>query len=128
MLHVASHLLAVPANTTETTVDRRRRPRLKLAYALRLSRPSDGLMLETRTEDISCEGFYCFAHTQFAPNETLDCELTIPTEELGRPVDLVVLRCRIRVVRVVPEADRYGIACCLEDYTISRRIARAPKV
>jgi hypothetical protein len=99
---MTSHLLPIPlTELAGEALDRRRRPRLRLAYSLRLRRPGATAAVETTTEDISCEGFYCISPLPFAPDEKLECELVIPTEEPGHPLDLVVLRCRARVIRVV---------------------------
>ena len=101
--------------------DRRRRPRLRLAYCLRLSRPGERSLTETKTEDISCEGFFCVTYRSFCSGETLQCELVIPGGEQDHEiVQEMVLRCRADVVRVVPRENNmgFGIACRLADYTI----------
>lgn len=105
--------------------DRRRRSRLRLAYPLRLYRLGEASRTETKTEDISCEGFFCVTDRRFSPSETLECELVIPGEEPGQaPEQDIILRCRADVVRVVPNADKtaFGVACRLADYTIGPEI------
>ncbi|HML17920.1 MAG TPA: hypothetical protein VK419_12890, partial [Bryobacteraceae bacterium] len=62
----------------------------------------------------------------FPPYETLECELIIAGGEPGQLTEqTIVLRCRAKVVRVVPQADRtaFGIACKLSDYTIGPEIS-----
>jgi hypothetical protein len=99
--------------------DRRRRPRLRLAYPLRLYRPGDDIQIGTETENISCEGFFFITDQVFFPREALDCDLEIPVET----GDGIVLCCRVEVVRVVPltERTKLGVACRFTDYTVGYR-------
>lgn len=101
--------------------ERRRRPRLKLAYPLRLYRPGEAFRTETVTENISCDGFFCVTRRAFHSGETLPCEVVIPGEKLGETsVEDMVLSCRAYVVRVVPwnGGTTFGVACRVMDYTI----------
>ena len=113
--------MLLPIFLTEDAVDRRRRPRLRLNYPLRLYRPGQAIRIDTRTENISCEGFFCITGCAFAPGEMLECELVIPNDELGQPPERdMILRCRAEVVRVVAIEGKtaFGVACRLADYTI----------
>ena len=106
----------------DALAERRRRPRVRLTYSLRLRRPGEASLTETRTEDISCEGFFCVTDRSFCSGETLQCELVIPSEQQGQAVvQEMILRCRADVVRVVPRDDYtgFGIACRVADYTIT---------
>jgi len=106
-------------------MERRRHPRLRLSYLLRLFRPGNSTGIETTTEDLSCDGFYCISDHPVQPHERIECELLIPSEQLGESTEPdLVLRCRAEVVRVVPDrlAPRFGVACRLEDYTINRNL------
>jgi len=79
----------------------------------------------TKTQDISCEGFFCITDRVFSPSEFLECELVIPNAELGQPLERdMILRCRAEVVRVVQQAGEtaFGVACRLTDYTIGRQM------
>jgi hypothetical protein len=105
--------------------DRRRRPRLRLAYDLRLSLPGETTPIEAKTEDVSCEGFFFVTDHTFFPRDTVDCELVIPAEEFGQPLEHeIVLHCRAEVVRVVQRGGGpgYGVACHVADYTVDRQI------
>lgn len=106
--------------------ERRRRPRLRLACPVRLHRTGETSWIETKTEDISCEGFYCVTGQVFSIPETLECELVIPSGELGTQDHEMVLRCRAEVVRIEPQADNkaYGIACRLMDYNLDVQMYR----
>jgi hypothetical protein len=104
-------------------LERRTRSRLKLAIPVVLFRPEEADRVETKTEDISCDSFYCISDRQFSPGDLLECELIIPGDELSSvPEQALCLCCRVRVVRVVARGLHvgFGVACRLEDYTISR--------
>jgi hypothetical protein len=107
----------------EKAHDRRRRPRLRLSCSLRLYRPGGVPTIATRTEDISCQGFYFTSEDPFEPRERLECELILQGEELGSHSEIdVVLRGRAEVVRIVPKGLRgFGVACRLENYTVDQQ-------
>src|SRR5579871_1053031 len=111
---------------SNAVTERRRHPRLRLSYLLRLFRPGNTAGIETTTQDLSCGGFYCISDHPVQPHEQIECELLIPSEQLGESSEPdLVLRCRAEVVRVVEDrlAPRFGVACRLEDYTINRNPA-----
>jgi hypothetical protein len=115
----------LPRIATGDAPDRRRRPRFRLAYAVRLWRPGDSARIETRTEDLSCEGFFCHSERVFPLHQTLECELVIFGDKPGQPVEQeMVLRCRAEVVRVVPRGlgAAFGVACRFMDYMIDRQM------
>jgi hypothetical protein len=104
-------------------LDRRDRPRLKLAFPLVLFRSGEADRIETKTEDVSCDSFFCVSDRPFSPDDRLECELLIPGDKLSSvPENDLHVRCRARVVRVVANGLHrgFGVACRLEDYTISR--------
>jgi hypothetical protein len=94
-----------------------------LPYSIVLHRLGDTAGIETTAEDISSDGFYCVSDQPFSPNEELECEVSIPTQELGASMDeSLVLRCLVEVVRVVADGMKpgFGLACRMKDFTISR--------
>jgi len=110
----------LPTIMTGEAVDRRRRPRLMLAYPVRLFRVGYGSRVETKTENISCEGFYCITESFFSPGEKLDCEMVL-TSESARPFDdPIILRCHAEVVRVErhQESATFGVGCRVGEYTV----------
>ena len=112
-----------PPSMLGSVPERRCRPRLKLALPVVLFRSVDSTSVETKTENISCDSFYCVSERPFSLDERLDCELLIPDDEATSiPEGGLRLYCQVRVVRVVPRGFQlgYGVACVLEDYTISR--------
>lgn len=112
--------MLLPIMFPRESPDRRRRPRLRLAYSVRLHRPGEGIATEAKTEDVSCEGLFFITNRRFSPREVLDCEMVIPGEDSNWLAERgIVLRCRVEVVRVVPQGDgSHGVACRLADYTI----------
>jgi len=112
-----------PISSQESGLDRRCRPRLRLALPLVLFRPGQMDRIETTTEDVSCDSLYFVSGLPFSPDDRLECELLIPGDALSSvPEDDLCLRCGVRVVRVEERARQlgFGVACRLEDYTISR--------
>lgn len=102
------------------TGERRRRVRLILRWPLRLSRAGDTDMIETETENLSSEGFYCVTSRPFDVGERLECILGLPALDLGYHEDPVSLHGLVRIVRV--EVDRpgsgYGLGCRLENLSL----------
>lgn len=119
--------MLLPINFPSESPDRRRRPRLRLAYSVRLQCPGEATATEAKTEDVSCEGFFFITDRRFSPGESLDCELVIPGEDPDWLVERgIVLRCRVEVMRVVHRPDEcYGTACRLADYTIGHAVMEA---
>jgi hypothetical protein len=117
----AQNLVLQPAVPAEAGPERRRHPRLRLSYLLRLFRPGQPVAIEIKTEDLSCDGFYCISDRPVLLHERIECELLIPGEP--RESDLV-LCCRAEVVRVTedPLELRFGVACRFEAYTVNRNI------
>lgn len=106
----------------QEVADRRRRPRLRLAYPLRLLPADRRSSIETKTEDISCEGFFCLTESTLRLRERLECELLIPanTDDLDALEETIVLHLDAEVVRVVRHSNDslFGIGCRIADYTI----------
>lgn len=111
-----------PISGLGSGLDRRCHPRLRLALPLVLFWPGEADRIETKTEDISCDSFYCFSDRPFSPDDRLECELLIPGDEMSSvPESDLCLRCRIQVIRVVAKGQLgFGVAFRLEDYTIGR--------
>ena len=116
--------------TLEATRERRRRPRLSLALPIVLTRAGTQTLVEATTENVSSEGFFCLTTHEFSPDELLDCEISLPGDQVSSvPEDGLRLSCLVRVVRVVPGEDQhsFGIACHVEDYTMTRSAVESPR-
>jgi hypothetical protein len=97
--------------------ERRKRTRLQVHWPLSFIRPGVDGAVATVTEDLSSDGFYCFASIAFVPGEIRECTLGVPMHRVEGHRTMPVW-CRVRVVRVeaLPEAGRYGVGCRIEDY------------
>lgn len=109
---------------SEAGPDRRKRSRLRLSYPLQLSRLGTECRIDTKTENLSCKGFFCLSGSAFSIGEILDCELRIPSsgaDVVG--VGDVILRCRAEVVRVEKQPDGavLGLGCHLLAYSVSAK-------
>jgi hypothetical protein len=97
--------------------ERRRRARARVHWPIALFPNQTGEdAVETVTQNLSSDGFYCLSRKRFIVEELLLCTLRIPMTGLGGRESH--LECRARVVRVEENtADgEYGIACRIEDY------------
>jgi hypothetical protein len=114
---------AWPMSRLGSDLDRRCRPRLRLALPVVLFRSGDSTGIATKTENLTCDSFYCLSEQPLKTDELLECELLIAGDALSSvPEDDLYLRCQVRVVRVVPKGHQrgFGVACRMEDYTITR--------
>jgi hypothetical protein len=105
--------------------DRRGALRLDLACEVSLSRPGEAAAVVSKTENLSTKGFYCISDRPFSPNETLNCEVVIPSPASGRnPKMNLVLRAVVEVVRVVAKGmdPGFGLACQIKSYTIGQQL------
>ncbi len=100
--------------------DQRRRPRMRVHWPLRFYRSSGPATVETMTQDLSSDGFYCLARGQFVAGEALACVLGVPTYHPNTG-HMVWVECRARIVRVAPAAEEgcCGIGCRIEEYRFS---------
>jgi hypothetical protein len=102
------------------TGERRLRPRLGLRCGIQLCRVGDLVIVKTKTDNLSVEGFYCISDEAFAPGDRLECNVFIPADDTGFRGPHVVLRRLARVVRVEVRGlnPGFGIACQFEDRPI----------
>jgi hypothetical protein len=113
----------LPISRQGSGLDRRFRPRLRLALPLVLFRSGETGRIQTTTQDVSCDSFYFVSDHPFSPDDRLECELVIPGDALSSvPEDDLCLRCGVRVVRVEKRGPQlgFGVACRLENYNFSR--------
>jgi hypothetical protein len=99
--------------------DRRQRVRVALSLPIRLFRGDDSRPFDTRTRNVSSEGFYCVVTEPFTAGERIRCILTLPSFHPVHRDDVITLDCRARVVRVealVP--PNFGIGCSIEGYQV----------
>jgi hypothetical protein len=106
---------------TMPNMERRLQRRLALHWRLRLS---CGLVgpLETRTENLSSQGFYCILETPLVPGDLVACDITIPNYGSSHPV-ISSITCQAEVVRVEAVGTEwgFGVACRILDFTLSKQ-------
>ncbi len=105
--------------------DRRGAVRLDVSCPVFLSKPGETAAVVSKTENLSTKGFYCVSDRPFSPQETLDCELEIPSATSGQlPQVNLVLRAVVEVVRVVAKGmdPGFGLACQIKSYTIGPKL------
>src|ERR1700761_6435738 len=108
---------------TDVVPDRRRRPRLGLACAVRLRRPGDTLRIDTTPEDLSCEGFFCFSERVFSLHEALEVELSLAGQKPGVERE-TILPCAAEQARIHPGPGRaFGGASHIDDYPVEHPLA-----
>lgn len=105
--------------------DRRTRVRIPLTLPVYLFRSGALLPIESKTKNVSCAGFYCYAPEPLVIDECIRGILVLPAFDPEDPNHALCLECRARVVRVeLVEAGNYGIACAIDDYKVTPRFAR----
>jgi hypothetical protein len=101
--------------------ERRKRGRVKLNCTVALWDPSDGTVIQTQTENISCDGFYCLSTEPFNPGTKLEATLELPNRFWsGKQGKQVALHCNVYVIRVDSKGPQpiFGVACHIENYTV----------
>jgi len=100
--------------------ERRKRLRAQLHWGIRLITPSSAVPVETHTENVSSDGFYCVSTAPLAAGQVFDCIVTVPWHGDADDGPLC-LRCRARVIRVNPQGPHgpFGICCQIEQYSVS---------
>jgi hypothetical protein len=97
--------------------DRRRRVRLPLAWVIYVLRSSDTSPVETKTKNISSEGFYCYVHEALVVGECIRCTMVVPGFEAAHRDECISLECQATVLRVEAVGPRYyGVACHIDTY------------
>ena len=111
------------------TNDHRSRPRTNLRSPLFLFFPESNALIETETENVSMEGFFCQVTRLYAPGERfrfllrlapaaadqqaakpvyLDGMAEVVHVRIGRSTQLFGIGCRIEGYRVLPESQVVG--------------------
>jgi hypothetical protein len=105
------------------TTERRRTNRLGLRWHLRLSGETIGT-LETRTENISSRGFYCFLTKPLVPGDAIDCELSIPNYGPAAAGAFRSIVCKAEVVRVEARGSEhgFGVGCRIVDFMLIQNL------
>ncbi len=100
------------------SADRRRRARARVHWPLCFALPGISERVQTITQDLSSDGFYCIANARFVPGESRECTLLVPTHHPHGGDPALPVLCKVRIIRVevLAEAGCYGVGCQIEDY------------
>src|SRR6266849_681746 len=98
--------------------ERRKRKRVALHWPVRLFRGQAAASVESITENLTSNGFYCVSREPFQIGERLECIIAIPSGSFGYSGSPICLKCRVRVTRVEDGSDGFGLGCYIEDYDL----------
>ncbi|MGB9605607.1 MAG: PilZ domain-containing protein [Bryobacteraceae bacterium] len=101
-------------------VERRARLRLPVHWPLRIMPPNGGEeVLDSVTENLSSQGFYCWISRALAPGDCLRCVIEFPSRSAASARRLR-LHCHAEVVRSErgPQPGMFGIACRIKEYSV----------
>lgn len=98
--------------------ERRKRTRIALRWPVYLYREQGAPSIESTTENLTSNGFYCVSKEAFQIGEQLECVITIPAGAFGYSDDPIRLQCRVKVMRVENQIGSYGLGCAIEDYEL----------
>lgn len=99
-------------------VERRRYLRVPVQWKLWALTRCGQRVLESRTENLSVNGFYTVLPEPYLLGDEIRCTILVPRPHEDSKG--VILECQVRVVRVEPDASGagFGVACCILDYEV----------
>jgi len=102
------------------TMNRRKRTRAQLHWPLSFPLTGTTETVQTMTQDLSSDGFYCIANARFVPGEARHCTLLVPTYHPGGENSPLHVLCKVRIIRVEVTGERgfYGVGCQIMDYRL----------
>jgi hypothetical protein len=100
------------------THERRKRTRIALHWPVYLYRDPGYPSVESMTENLTSNGFYCVTKEPFQPGEHLECLIAIPEGAFSYAAAPIRLQCRVKVVRVESQTGSFGLGCAIEDYEL----------
>ncbi len=98
--------------------ERRKRKRVALHWPVRLFRDLAAPSVESTTENLTSNGFYCVSREPFQLGERLECIIAIPAGSFGYAESPIRLQCRVRVTRIEDQNEGFGLGCYIEDYDL----------
>ena len=110
------------------TEERRKRKRIALRWPVRLIRDSGTQSVESTTENLTSNGFYCVSKAPFQLGERLECVISIPSMSFGYSGSPICLQCRVRVTRVEGQPEGFGLGCYIEDYDLLINARQSPQM
>lgn len=98
--------------------ERRKRKRIALHWPVHLFRDPAAPSVESTTENLTSNGFYCVSREPFTLGERLECIIAIPAGSFGYAESPIRLQCRVRVTRIEDQDEGFGLGCHIEDYDL----------
>ena len=99
--------------------ERRRRTRIPLCWTVYLLRDASDRPIESRTKNISSEGFYCYVPEPLNAGDIIRCIIHVPAADPARSERTITIHCRARILRVeAVSVATFGVACRIEDYAV----------
>ena len=100
--------------------ERRNQPRTNLRVPLYLLPKGATVPIQTETEDLSLEGFYCYTERFFTPSEYCQFLMLLPpATKSSLSLGGICLQGSVQVVRLTVTADlKYGLGCHLVSYRV----------
>ncbi len=109
-------------------VDRRRRSRMRVRWALRFPKWDTAEAVEAVTHNLSSDGFGFLAKIPFVPGEFRVCMLAVPANHPRTDEPAMSVECKVRIVRSQAQQDGlYEIGCKIEDYRFTNSPDRLPQ-
>lgn len=108
------------AEKPRMTSERRTQSRSDLRVPLFLLAPGWHAPIQTETENLSMDGFYCYAPKALAPGEHVRFLLFLPAATREPEGATTCIQGAAEVVRVATEASRtdFGIGCRVTNYRV----------
>jgi len=97
-------------------VERRRWVRTRLHWHVQFFGLGETGNVETTTQNLSSQGFYCISPVPSVPGERFICTLKVPAHQPDSADRLLSMECQVRILRVDPAEGSYGFACQIEEY------------
>jgi hypothetical protein len=100
--------------------ERRNQPRTSLRVPLYLLPQGATAPIQTETEDLSLEGFYCYTERPFLPGECFHFLMFLPpATKSSLALGGLCLQGCVQLVRLTATGDlRYGLGCHLMSYRV----------
>jgi len=100
--------------------ERRNQPRTNLRVPLYLLPKGATVPIQTETQDLSLEGFYCYTERFFAPGEYCQFLMLLPpATKSSFALGGICLQGSVQIVRLTVTGDlKYGLGCHLMSYRV----------
>jgi len=99
--------------------DRRKYNRFQLRCPIVIWNPGEGTVIQSETENISCEGIYFICTDAYRHGDRLEATIQVPWRSLRPERTFLTLQCHVEVVRIEPRLPgRFGIGCRIHSQSV----------